>query len=145
MEPVSIEHVQVAIANAVYAAALRDMLRRSGAADVECVEIPDPKRDGVLVLDSERLENLPVALVNPDRIVLIARNDPRSLARAWEIGVSSVVFENDPLTTIVLAVMSAGLRSAKRTGRGDSQTAGSASAAKVPGGSRETQPRPKGP
>ena len=143
----SIEHVQVAIANAAYAAALRDMLRRSGAADVECVEVPDPKLGGVLVLDAECLESLPVALINPDRIVLIAQNDPRSLARAWEIGVSSVVFENDPLSTTVLAVMSAALRSAKpkRAGRGDSETTGSASQAKATGGGRETPPRTKAP
>ncbi len=66
-----------------------------------------------MVLDTEHLERLPAPLANPERIVLIARNDPGCLERAWEVGVTSVVFEKDPLNTAVLAVMGARLRKSK--------------------------------
>jgi hypothetical protein len=67
----------------------------------------------VLVLDSEHLELLPSPLPDPERIVLIARNDPQSLTRAWEAGVNSVVFEKDSLNTAVLAILSTRLRITK--------------------------------
>ena len=69
---------------------------------------------GVLVLDAEQLDRLAVPLDNPERVVLITKNDPRALSRAWEAGVNSVVFDKDPLNTTVLAVMSARLRSQKK-------------------------------
>jgi hypothetical protein len=102
--------VQLAIANASYASALRELLVRNGAFKVLCVDRPDLDREGVLVVDSERLKLLPMPLREPQRIVLIARNDPASLSKAWEAGVSSVVFEVDPLNTAVLAIMSARLQ-----------------------------------
>jgi hypothetical protein len=105
--------IQVAITNASYANAIRELLIRNGAFKVLFVDRPDPGRDGVLVLDSEHLELLPSPLPDPERIVLIARNDPQSLTRAWEAGVNSVVYEKDPLNMAVLAILSARLRITK--------------------------------
>jgi len=46
----------------------------------------------------------------PERIVLIAENDPVHYKDAWEAGVNSVVSEQDPPNTVVLAILSACLR-----------------------------------
>lgn len=104
------ETVQVAITDTSYAAALRELLVRNGAFKVLLVDRPEPEREGVMVLDSDHLELLPSPVPDPERIVMIARNDPQCLTRAWEAGVTSVVFDKDPLNTAVLAVMSARLR-----------------------------------
>ncbi|MCS7316546.1 MAG: hypothetical protein NZ554_13830 [Bryobacteraceae bacterium] len=93
-----------------YAEALRERLERNGAVEVCSVETPDPQGEGVIVVDSAALERLPAPLAHPERIVLITRNDPQELSRAWNAGIRSVVFCNDPLSTAVLAVMAAALR-----------------------------------
>ena len=41
----------------------------------------------------------------------MTRNDPSHLRDAWEAGVSSVVTDQDPPNTVVLAILSACLRS----------------------------------
>lgn len=104
------ETIQLAIADAAYRAALRELLERSGVAEVCAVEMPDPGREGVIVVDSLALERLPLPLVRPERVVLITRNEPDQLSRAWNAGIRSVVFCDDPLNTAVLAILAAGLR-----------------------------------
>jgi hypothetical protein len=104
------ETVQLTIADQPYAAALRDLLVRSGVPSVCCVDVADPRRDGVIVVDSEGLDRLPSPVDKPERIVLITRNDSEYLARAWNAGIRSVVFNEDPLSTAVLAIMAAELR-----------------------------------
>jgi hypothetical protein len=89
------------------------MLERSGTRQVRCVPLPDPRQEGVLVIDCRALEALPLELVNPDRIVLITRNDSQHLSQAWNAGIRSVVFSDDPLSTAVLAIMAAELRVTK--------------------------------
>ena len=49
-------------------------------------------------------------LQHPGRVVLVANRNAESLSRAWEAGLSSVVFEDDPVQTTLLAVMAAELR-----------------------------------
>jgi hypothetical protein len=105
--------IQVAIADAPYAAALRELLVRNGSWEVLCVDRPDPDRNGVIVLDSEHLGLLRHPISNPGRVVLIARNDSGDLARAWEAGVNSVITDKDPPNTVVLAIMAARLRAGK--------------------------------
>ena len=105
--------VQLAIADASYAAALREMLERGGTREVCRVEVPDPDREGVIVVDPEGLDRLPLSLIKPDRVVLVTRNDPSQLSRAWNAGIRSVVFSDDPLNTAVLAIMAAELRLSK--------------------------------
>ena len=102
--------VQLAIADGMYAAALREALSRTCAWHVESVGRPDPAKRCVMVLDQCALECLPLPLSNPERIVLITRRDPQLMAEAWDAGIVSVVSERDPLSTVLLAIMAAGLR-----------------------------------
>ena len=108
--------VQLAIANGHYAATVREALSRSCAWHVEPVDRPELSQHGVMVLDEQAFERLPLPLSNPERVVLITRRepqDPELLARAWEAGIVSMVSEADPLSTVLLAIMAAGLRVAK--------------------------------
>jgi hypothetical protein len=102
--------VQLAIADGIYAAALREALSHSCAWHVEAVSNPDPSQRCVTVLDQAALERLPLPLSNPERIVLITERNPRLMAEAWEAGVVSVVSEQDPVSTVLLAIMAAALR-----------------------------------
>jgi hypothetical protein len=107
------ETIQLAISNGIYAAALRDLLVRNAGWKALIVESPDTQAEGVIVLDTGALESLPFGLPNPERVVLITQNEPRLLARAWEAGIVSVVFEHDPLDTALLAIMAARLKVGK--------------------------------
>ena len=103
------ETIQLAISNSTYATALRESLMRNAECKVVTVESPDTRAEGVLVLDSAALERIPTEIPNPERVVLITQNDPSLLSRAWEAGIVSVVFDNDPLNTAILAIMAARL------------------------------------
>jgi len=106
--------VQLSIADARYAAAVREALCRSCAWHVETIDMPDPSQPCVLVLDEFAFARLPLPLSNPERAVLITpRKDPQSLAHAWEAGIVSVVSPEDPMSTVLLAIMAAALRVAK--------------------------------
>ena len=102
--------VQLAIADGIYAAALREALSHTCAWHVEPVGCPDPSQPCVLVLDQAALERLPLPLANPERIVLITHRDSQHMAEAWEAGIVSVVSAQDPMSTVLLAIMAAGLR-----------------------------------
>lgn len=105
--------VQLAVADAVYAAALRDALSRSGPWHVVSVERPDPSQSCVLVMDQENFARLPLPLAHPERVVLISRQDPQMLGQAWDAGIVSVASVEDPLATVLLAIMAASLRIGK--------------------------------
>jgi len=107
------ETVQLTIRDTRYASALQELLERSGSVQVRRVEVPDPSQGGVIVVDTEGLDRLPAASLNSERVVLITRNDPQHLAHAWNAGIRSGVFSEDPLSTAVLAIMAAELRTAK--------------------------------
>ena len=107
------ETVQLALTDSSYAVALRELLLRNAAWKVLAVDTPDLRLDGVVVLDTAALERLPSQIAGPERVVLIAQNDPRHLAQAWEAGIVSVVFAHDPMSTAMLAIMAARLRVAK--------------------------------
>lgn len=128
--------VQLAIADGMYAAALREALSRTCAWHVESVGRPDPAQHCVMVLDQSALERLPLPFSNPERIVLITRKDTQLMAEAWEAGIVSVVSEQDPISTVLLAIMAAGLRVEKPHGssspRGISPTVGTAHAPQPP-------------
>ena len=108
--------VQLAIADGMYAAALREALSRSCAWHVESVGRPDPTQHCVMVLDQSALQLLPLPFSNPERIVLINHKDAQLMAEAWEAGIVSVVSEQDPISTVLLAIMAAGLRVEKPHG-----------------------------
>ena len=108
--------VQLAIADAAYRAALREALSRSGPWHVETVDCPDPALPNVLVLDESAFGRLPCPVPNPERVVLITRQDPNLLAQAWDAGIVSVVSVGDPVATVLLAIMAAALRVTTRPG-----------------------------
>jgi cell division septation protein DedD len=108
-----LQKVQVAIADGRYATALREALTHSCAWRVEAVDSPDPSRHDVMVLDEVAFARLPLPLSNPERVVLISQKeaqDPQTLAQAWDAGILSVVSEEDPISTVLLAIMAAALR-----------------------------------
>jgi len=105
--------VQLSIVDTAFMAAVREALSRNCAWHVELVEHPDTARQSVLVLDEAAFARLPLPLENPERVVVITRKDPQFLAQAWEAGVVSVVSEDDPISTVLLAIMAAALRVAK--------------------------------
>jgi hypothetical protein len=109
--------VQLSIRDSRYAASLQELLERSGTRKVQCVEAPDPTQEGVMVVDCDNLDRLPSPLLNPERVVLITRNDPQHLSQAWNAGIRSVVFSGDPLNMAVLAIMAAELRVPKTAPR----------------------------
>src|SRR5579872_4626395 len=105
-----IQSVQLSIADALYAASVREAISRSCAWHVEAVERPDLSRHDVMVLDEQAFARLPLPLCNPERVVLIAHKEQQVsevLAQAWEAGIVSVVSEADPLNTVLLAIMAA--------------------------------------
>jgi hypothetical protein len=110
MKSAALHTVQLALADGVYASALREALCRSCAWHVESVARPDPGADSVLVLDEAAFGLLPLPLPHPERIVLITRQDPQLLALAWDAGLVSVLSQDDPVSTVLLAVMAAALR-----------------------------------
>jgi hypothetical protein len=106
--------VQMAISDGAYLAAVRDALSHSCAWHVEPVESPDLSQHSVLVLDEAAFERLALPLSNPERVVLITRKDTHQMmAQAWEAGIVSVVSADDPINTVLLAIMAAALRVAK--------------------------------
>ncbi|MCX6619739.1 MAG: hypothetical protein NTY38_01400 [Acidobacteria bacterium] len=133
------EVIQVAISDSSYATALREMLARNGTWEVRCVEVPDLDREEVMVVECDHLSRLPMPLMHPERVVLVARKDPLSLSSAWDAGVNSVIFDKDPLNTAVLAVMAAHLRVAKAR-RGLSAENCSACGRPLPGTDIRKQP-----
>jgi hypothetical protein len=107
------QRVQLSIADAAYATALREALSRSCAWHIDLVGRPDPSQPCVLVLDEFAFAGLPLPLSNPETIVLICHPDPQLLAQAWEAGIVSVLSKGDSVSTILLAIMAAALRVAK--------------------------------
>src|SRR5271157_2440825 len=107
------QRVQLSIADSAYAAAVREALSRSCAWHVDSVDRPDLAQQCVLVLDEFAFARLPLPLSNPERIVVICQPDPQLLAQAWEAGIVSVLSKEDPLSTVLLAIMAAALRVAK--------------------------------
>lgn len=103
--------IQVALSDAAKSEALCAMLERSTQAPVVRLEQPDFEQACVVVLDAESFRSLPRPIEHSDRIVLITRNDAAHLREAWEAGVHSVLSEQDPMNTVVLAVLATCLRS----------------------------------
>lgn len=103
--------IQVALTDAAKADALRSLLARSTHVPVSCVERPDFESACVVVMDQPSFKALQLAPAHPDRLVLITGSDPAHLREAWDAGISSVLTEQDPLNTVVLAVLACCLRS----------------------------------
>jgi hypothetical protein len=103
-------NVQLALGNAPYAAVLYDLLTTTESCKVSKVERPDERQPGVLVVNPDTMDCMPMPLDRPERVVLITPNDEKRLERAWQAGIRCVVFDSDPPRTMALAVMAAALR-----------------------------------
>jgi hypothetical protein len=105
--------VQISLGDAGYASTIQEALCRSCACHVETVDLPDPARCGVLVVDEQTFSRLPLPLPNPERVVLITHCQPEFFEQAWDAGLVRVLSRQDPLDTILLAIMAANLRVAR--------------------------------
>lgn len=110
--------IQLALSDGAKAEALRTVLSRSTGSPAVCVEQPDLESACAVVVDLAHLGRLPAPLSHPQRVVLIARSDEECLQSAWDLGVSSVVSESDPLDTVVLAILAVCLRAGPAKGQG---------------------------
>lgn len=112
------EIIQLALNDAAYRDVLMRTLSVSVPGDVVCVDDPDPRASGVLVLDLEHLDRLPQPLPRAERVVLVTSDRPSQTAdtldHAWRAGVHSIVSAQDPVSTTVLAVLSARLRAVQQ-------------------------------
>jgi len=118
------QKIQLAVSDPGYLAALRTLLTSNGGWEIQTVEAPDPTHEGVLFVDDAALERLPVSLPHPELIVLLTHNCPERLARAWNAGIRSVVYFEDPVNTAVLAIMAASLRVPRPRACGSQTTQG---------------------
>lgn len=103
--------IQISLSDATRAEALCSLLERSTQTPVMRTEKPDLESACVAILDEEAFQRLPRPIDYADRIVLITRNDAVHLKDAWEAGVHSVLSEEHPLNTVVLAALATCLRS----------------------------------
>lgn len=111
-----LQTVQLSLSDARLSATVRETVCRNCAWHVESVDRPDPSVPCVLVLDEAAFARLPLPLSNPERIVLVSHKEPQLLAEAWEAGIVSVIYSDDPPDTVLLAIMAAALRVAKSSG-----------------------------
>jgi hypothetical protein len=109
--------IQLALSNTAKADLLRSLLCRSTQLPVHCVESPCIEEACVVVVDPPHLRMMSSPLAFPERVVLITQNDANHLKDAWEAGVNSVVSEQDSPNTVVLAILSACLRSGSTSQR----------------------------
>lgn len=116
----SMGSIQLVLSDTAKAEALRGVLARSAQREVVCADIPDLESACAVVVDQDHFSALPLPLPNPDRVILLASNDPGSLKSAWDAGVSSVVSEQDSLNTVVLAILAVCLRTGSARSKLDS-------------------------
>lgn len=102
--------VQVLLPDNLYAQRLLALIAREGGHEASRVTAPDLTRDGVIVADRAAIERFPKLLDDVERLVLITANDGRYLASLWERGVRSVVFDSDPPSTALLAILALEMR-----------------------------------
>lgn len=101
--------IQIALRNAKLAERLRELLLHTGALRIDLVEAADQADDGVIVTDAEQLPK-PSVIRKPERYVALAPRREQAWECAWNAGVKSVVYDTEPISTIVLAVMAARLK-----------------------------------
>jgi hypothetical protein len=96
--------VQLLVETETTAAALAGLLDREGFSVSRSAE-PEWNKPGTVVADRRALERHPDLLDHAERVVLIAPNDPKFLASLWRHNIRTVVFDTDPLDTILLAII----------------------------------------
>lgn len=108
--------VQIVMTNHGYASELESLLVRDGRHRVLRVDSPDMEEPGVVVMDADSFREFSGATRQPDEVVLVAGREASLLARAWEAGLRSVVYDDEPVQTALLAVIAAELRLLKQAG-----------------------------
>lgn len=103
--------VQIVMANRDYARKLEALLVRDGCHEVLQSEAPDFDRNGVIVLDAASFRGLRRLPPRPDQVVLVSGREESALRQAWDAGLRSVVYTDEPPQTTLLAIMAAELRS----------------------------------
>jgi hypothetical protein len=104
------QEVQLVLADPVYRSGVRDALTRTGPWSISALDTPDTSQRCVIVMDEDALSHTGQPLDYPERVVLVTRKDPQRLSRAWDAGIVSVVSDQDPPATVLLAIMAAALR-----------------------------------
>ena len=102
--------VQIIMANRKYATELEQLLVRDGQHRVVHLDAPDENESGVVVMDSDVFREFGDASCRPEQVVLVADHEEELLTKAWDPGLRSVVFRDDPIQTTLLAVIAAELR-----------------------------------
>jgi hypothetical protein len=100
--------IQIALHNRRLAERLRELLLHTCALRIDLVDTIDQADDGVIVTDAESLPR-PNLIRKPERFVALAPRREEALECAWNAGVKSVIYDTEPISTIVLAVMAARL------------------------------------
>lgn len=110
--------IELALSNPETAEEIRRQLASSADVTVNLVDArsADASQACVLVVDSVSIRQMRRPFTHPEKMVLIARDEPGLITSAWDDGVNSVVFDRDPLSTKVLAILSACLRQARPQG-----------------------------
>lgn len=106
--------IQIALKNRRLAERLRALLLHTCTHRIDLVEIVDQGDDGVIVADADSLPALR-EVRRPERFVALAPRHDQALECAWNAGVKSVVYDTEPISTIVLAVMAARLNARHHT------------------------------
>jgi hypothetical protein len=96
--------VQLLVQNERYARDLAVLLDREGWR-VVYPPAPDFEGPGAIVADRRAIERFPALLEFPERVVPIASKDADFLSSLLEHNMRSVVFENDPPGTALLAIL----------------------------------------
>lgn len=110
--------VQIAIGDPDLAVRLREVLLQLGNLDVECTPKPDFSTPGVIVVSPEQLPSALTDASGPERVVVLAPKNHGGLPGLWDAGVRSVVYDNEPVSMVVLAVSAAQLSAKPQLGRG---------------------------
>ncbi len=102
------DRIQIALKDGPLAERLRGLLLYTCGLRIDLVESPDLNDDGVIITDAEALPALR-SVRRPERFVAVAPRREQALECAWNAGVKSVVYDSEPMSTLVLAVISARL------------------------------------
>ena len=115
------ETIQLAISDGRLASRIERILASTGEWNIEHLVHPNPgQTNSVIVSDAARrscscvfmsnLDFLGSPIARPERVVLVIPNDPELIDRAWNEGLRAVIYDTEPPSTVVLAIMAAWLR-----------------------------------
>jgi hypothetical protein len=113
-----VHRIQIALDDRSQAERLRELLLRTCSLRAEVVDEPDPSEDGVIVTSVQHLRRQAGGVRRPERFVIISPHREEDLEVAWNAGIRIVLYDTDPMNSIVLAVMSSMLATRPQIGHG---------------------------